>query len=291
MDVGFIGLGAMGMGMVKSLLRAGHNVHVWSRRDDPAQELAKLGATIVASATDTFCGDVFISMLSNDDALRSVLMESDVIPVTGSDTVHINMATVSVGYAKELADQHDERGVKYLSAPVFGRENVAEAGELNIMVSGDQKLIERMQPVFDALGKKTFNVGSQPNAANAVKIAGNMMVANAIESLSEGIALALSYGVEPSEFTNLITSTIFNAPVYKVYGDIIANERYEPAGFTMSLGLKDVRLALAAGDQNNVPLPLSSVVRDAMLEAMANGGENKDWASLGEVARRRAGLV
>jgi 3-hydroxyisobutyrate dehydrogenase-like beta-hydroxyacid dehydrogenase len=291
MEIGFIGLGNMGKGIAQSLIRAGHRLRVWNRSPGPSKELVKLGAEVVQSPRDAFGGDAFISMLADDHALREVVLNGHVLPQKGGDTVHICMATISVGFAKELAQLHRARNIPFISAPVLGRPDVAAAGKLAILAAGEPQILDRVQPLLDAAGQKTWRFGDEPSNANLVKIAANFMLASAIETIAEARALVEANDIPADQFLTLITSTVFDAPVYKGYGGIIARRQYEPAGFKLALGFKDVRLALEAGEAAHVPLPLASVLRDHFLDAVAHGDELKDWSAVAEVAMRHAGLV
>jgi len=290
MDIGFIGLGNMGKGIAQSFLRAGHRLRVWNRSPEPAEELRKLGAEVVQSPRDAFGGDAFVSMLADDAALREVLLRGKVLPETGGRTVHVCMATISVGFAKELTQIHRARQISFISAPVLGRPDVAAAGKLVILAAGDPKIVDRMQPLLDAAGQKTWRFGDEPSNANVVKIAANFMLASAIEAIAEARALVEANGMPSDQFLDLITSTLFDAPVYKGYAGIIARRQYEPAGFKLALGFKDIRLALAAGEAAHVPLPFASILRDDFLDAVAHGDAAKDWSAVAEVAMRHAGL-
>jgi hypothetical protein len=291
MDIGFIGLGHMGKAIAANLVKGGHKVRVWNRSPTPVQELAQLGATIAADLKAAFAGDVVISMLADDKALRSLLVDTGVIATAPKGLLHINMATISVALAEELASLHTKNGLDYVAAPVFGRPDAAAAAKLNIVAAGPAALLDKAQPLFDLIGQKTWRMGDAPYRANAAKLAGNFMIGAAIEAMAEATTLAGGYGVPAADLLDLLTNTIFAAPVYKGYGGMIAADRYEPAAFKLSLGLKDIRLALAAGDQANVPMPLASLVRDNLLEAIAAGDGDKDFAALAQVAQRHAGQV
>lgn len=291
MHVGFLGLGSMGFPMAANLVKAGHSVTVWARSKTACDGAAAFGAKVAATANETFTGDAFISILSDDDAVRKVVMESGMLPSDGSTTIHINMATVSAAFARELAAHHVDRGIPYVSAPVFGRSQAAAAAKLNIVAAGDQDAIAKAQPLFDVLGQRTWNLGDDPSKANVVKIGGNFMLACAIEAISEAVALNEAHGVDPSDFIDIMTNAVFTAPAYQVYGEMIAQRRFAPASFKLALGLKDVRLALAAGDSKSVGLPFGSILRDHFLDALAHGDADKEWAAVSDVARRRANLI
>jgi 3-hydroxyisobutyrate dehydrogenase-like beta-hydroxyacid dehydrogenase len=290
MEAGFIGLGGMGRGMVANLLKAGHHVRVWNRSRAPMDELAREGAEPVEEARLAF-GGVVISMLADDEAMREIILAQRLLETAPPGTIHVNMATISVGFAELLATEHQRHGVQYVSAPVFGRPDAAAAGQLNIVAAGEAAAIDRVQPLLDVIGQRTWRVGPEPRQANAVKVAGNFMIAAAIESMAEAAVMVERYGVTSAELLNVLTNTLFAAPAFKNYGALIAERRYEPAGFRLALGLKDIRLVLEAADSARTPMPFASVLRDHLLEAVAQGQGERDWAALAEVARRHAGLL
>jgi 3-hydroxyisobutyrate dehydrogenase-like beta-hydroxyacid dehydrogenase len=289
MDIGFIGLGEMGSAIATNLLKAGHNVRVWNRSPQGGAKLAALGATVVDTPALAFARDAVFSMLADDTALRAVLVDSGLLAQAPANTIHINMATISVALAEELATLHASHGIAYIAAPVLGRPDVAAAAKLNIVAGGDPAVIDRIQPLFDAIGQKTWRAGPRPQDANLLKVAVNFMLASAIETTGEAAALVSGHGLDPQVLIDLVSNTIFPGPVYAGYGKMIAARHYEPALFKARLGLKDVRLALAAGDAVNTPLPVASVVRDNLIDVVAHGDGDKDFAALGEVALRRAG--
>jgi 3-hydroxyisobutyrate dehydrogenase-like beta-hydroxyacid dehydrogenase len=287
--VGFVGLGGMGSAMAANLLKAGHEVRVWSRRPEPADRLRELGAHVVDSPHAAFQGDAFVSMLSDDAAVRAVVVEGGLFAAK-TDTIHINSATISVALADELTALHEKAGAPYLAAPVFGRPQAAAAAKLHVVAAGDPALIAKVQPLFDAIGQKTWIVGDRPSQANVVKICGNFMLASAIETLSEASALANAHDIPTKILLELMTSTLFASPAYQIYGKIITDQSFEPAGFRLKLGFKDLRLALAASEALNVPLPFGAALRDVFLEAIADGLEDVDWSAISQVAQRRAHL-
>lgn len=290
MQLGFIGLGTMGAPMVLNLLKAGHRVRVWNRSTAPLQALAKAGAEAVETPALAAQAEVLISMLGDDTAIRSVFFDVKALDGLQAGSVHVNMSTVSVALARELAAVHEARGVDYVSAPVLGRVDVAAAGNLNILASGPADALARVQPLFDVLGRKTWTLGDTAEVACAAKLSANLMIASAIESMAEASTLAGGYGVSRASFIDMITSTLFPVPVYQGYGKQMADDIFEPAGFKLSLGLKDVRLALEAGEAAQVPLPFASVLKDNLLDGMAHGQADQDWASLSKVSDRRAGV-
>ncbi len=293
MRIGFVGVGAMGVGMVRNLLAAGHEVWVANRSRAKAEALVADGAhvaeTAAAAARDA---EVVISILADDGATEAMTFGSDgILGALSPDAVHVCMATISVDLGRRLAETHAEAGVGYVSAPVFGRPPAAAAGQLFVVAAGAPASVGRCEAAFEAMGQGTFVVGDDdPAMANIVKISGNFMLASLIETLGEAFALTRSYGIDPDQFLEILTGTIFPAPVYKAYGGMVASDRYEPPGFTLRLGLKDVGLALSAAQAQTVPMPIGSLVRDRYLTAIARGYQDFDWAGLGRVCAEDAGL-
>ncbi len=292
MKIAFLGLGNMGSHMARHLLRAGHDLTVWNRTPSKADELRAEGAKVGKSAGETAKdAEAVVTMLADDGAIDAAVLQSQgVLDHLPKGAVHISMSTISVAQSKKLAEEHGKRGHQYIAAPVFGRPEAAEAGKLFIVAAGDKAAIERYKPLLETLGQRVFVIGDRPEMANVVKLSGNFLIASVIESLGEAIALTRKYGVDPHEYVEFLTSTLFAAPVYKTYGGIIADEKYQPAGFKLRLGLKDVRLALAAAEAVDAPLPFASVIRDHILTGIARGMEDLDWSSVAKLAAENAGL-
>jgi len=291
MQIGFIGLGQMGKAIASNLTRAGRRLIVWNRSPEPVKELVALGAQAAARPADAAHADVLMSMLADDESLREVVLRQGMLEAAPRGLIHVNLATISVAFARELARVHQERGLGYVAAPVFGRPEVARAAKLNVVVAGESSSIERIEPLLNAIAQRIWPVGSAPERANVVKLAGNFMIASALETMGEAVALARAHGVQGAQFLEIMTSTLFAAPVYQGYGKLIAEERYEPAAFPVTLGLKDVRLALQAAESVHVPMPLASLLRDHLLEAIAWGDAERDWAALARLSLRHAGLA
>lgn len=289
MKVGFIGIGAMGAGMARNLLRAGHALTVWNREREPVEALAAEGATPAADAAGAAQGEVVFSMLAHDDAIRSVLLDGGWLAAAGKPLVHVNCSTISVAFAREMTERHAGVGIDYVAAPVFGRPDAAASGQLNLVVAGADAALATIDPLLAAIGKKTWPVGSEPFQANLVKIGGNLMIASAIEAMAEATSLGTAHGLDRGTMLDIYLEALFPSPVYRGYAALIRERRYEPAGFKLKLGLKDIRLALEAGHDANVPLPFASVLRDAFLTAAATGDGEKDWAALADVALKRSG--
>jgi 3-hydroxyisobutyrate dehydrogenase-like beta-hydroxyacid dehydrogenase len=291
MKVGFIGLGNMGSGMVASLLKAGHELAVYNRTPDKAKPLVEKGARKAASVTDACKGDVVITMLADDDAVESVLFgDAGMLANLSKGAIHVSASTISVGLADKLTAAHANRGQRFVSAPVFGRPEAAANAKLFIVAAGAVDAVDACMALFEAMGQKTFRFGDKPSSANLVKISGNFMIASTIETLSEAMALVAKGGLDQHQYLDFLTSTLFAAPIYKTYGTLIAEKNFKPAGFAAPLGLKDTRLALAAGESLRVPLPLANLVRDRFLTLLARGDETLDWSAISMLAAEDAGL-
>lgn len=287
MNVGFVGLGAMGAAMVRNLLGKGVSVTVWNRSRAIVDELAAEGAIPAATADEAFAADIVLTMLAHDAAMREVLVDSGVLARAKKGVVHVNHATISTDLAAELAALHAELGLGYVAAPVFGRPPVAQAGGLNVLSAGSADAVAKAQPVLEMLAAKVWPLGEDPVRANALKLAGNFMIVSAIESMGEAVALGEAYGVAAPDLLDMLSSTLFAAPIYKIYGAMIAERRYTPPGFAAELGLKDVRLVLDAAEAKGLSMPLADLA-EASLESLLGGDEkNLDLAALAEVARGR----
>jgi len=291
MKIGFIGLGQMGAGMAANLLKAGHEVAVYNRTAGKAEALVRLGAQAQRSVAAVCAADAVITMLSDDDALESIVFGIDgVLDSLGKGAAHISSSTISVALSKRLAAAHAAAGQHFLAAPVFGRPEAAATGKLFVVVGGPAELVDTYMPLFKALGQKTFVMSAKPADANLVKLSGNFLIAAVIESLGEALALIGKGGIDQRKYLDLLTSTLFDAPVYKTYGRLIVERRFEPAGFAAPLGQKDIRLTLAAAETLQVPLPLASLLRDRFLSLLAHGGGALDWSAIGQLAARDSGL-
>ena len=290
MKVGFIGLGQMGTGMAGSLLRAGHEVTVHNRTPERMRPLGERGARVASSVAEVSANPIVFTMLADDDALSAVAHgEHGLLRHLGPGALHVSSSTISVELSERLAREHAAAGQRYLAAPVFGRPEAAAAGRLFVVAAGDPASIEEARPLLDALGSKTFVVSDRPEAANLVKLSGNFLLASVIESLGEAFALVGKAGIDRRQYLELLTSSLFDVPVYKNYGKMIAERSFTPAGFAAPLGQKDVRLTLAAAETLRVPMPIASLLRDRFLALLARGGETLDWSAIGDLARQDAG--
>jgi len=281
MDVGFIGLGKMGIAMARNIAKAGHRVRAWNRSPVDAA-----GLELVKSAREAFQADVVFTMLSDDAALRAVVLDGELLKDARKGSVHVGCSTISIDLAEELTARHAEAGIGYVSAPVFGRPDVAEAAQLNVVAGGAQSAIDKAAPLLAAIGKKTWFMGERPAQANAAKIAGNMMIGMAIEAMAEATLLSEGNGVAPKAFFELVLEALFGCRVYQSYSAKIVAEEYSP-GFKMALGLKDLRLASEAAERAGKRLPILETTRNQMTEAVHAGLGDKDWSALAEFMRQR----
>ncbi len=290
MKVGFIGLGRMGAGMAANLLRAGHEVAVYNRTSSKVQALVERGARAAARVVDACEGDAVITMLADDGAVEGVAFGGmGIVGSLGTGAIHISMSTISVALSQRLAAAHTSAGQRFVAAPVFGRPDAAAAAKLFIVTAGAAQALEACSPLFAAMGQKTVSIGDEPPAANLVKLSGNFLLATVIEALGEAMALVGKAGVDPRRYLEVLTSTLFTAPMYRTYGELIAAQRFEPASFAAPLGHKDIRLALAAAEALRVPMPFASVLHDRFLTLLAHGGEALDWSAIGHLAAKDSG--
>ena len=291
MNIGFIGLGNMGHGMATNLLKAGHQITVYNRSPGKAEALVQQGATAARNVAEACAGEVVFTMLSDDQAVESVAFGEDgIVASLKPGATHVSSSTISVALSERLAAVHAKAGQQYVAAPVFGRPEAASAAKLFVVAAGAPQVLESLVPLFDAIGQRTFVVSDQPQTANLVKASGNFVLASAIESVSEAVALVAKAGVDRQQYVDILTSTLFAAPAYQIYGGLIARQEFEPAGMAAALGLKDIRLVLAAAEQLRVPLPVASLLRDRLLTLVATGGGHLDWSALAMLADRDAGL-
>jgi 3-hydroxyisobutyrate dehydrogenase-like beta-hydroxyacid dehydrogenase len=289
MKLGFIGLGRMGSAMAANLVRTGHEVTVFNRTPGKSGDLVALGAREAATLAEACDDELVITMLADDQAASNIVMGSGgVVETLAKGAIHLSMSTISVALSKRFAEAHAQAGQRYVAAPVFGRPDMAAAAQLFIVAAGDPTAIDACKPLFEALGQNTSTIGAEPSAANLVKLTANFLQAAVIESLGEAIALIGKAGIDRRAYVELLTSTIFTAPAYKIFGPLIADGKFEPAAFAAPLGYKDIRLALAEAETLRVPMPLASLLHDRFLRIFAQGGENLDWSAIGGLATQDA---
>jgi 3-hydroxyisobutyrate dehydrogenase-like beta-hydroxyacid dehydrogenase len=292
MQIGLIGVGSMGAGIAKSLLRAGHRVTVYNRTRSRAEALRSNGASVAGSIAEACRGDAVLTMLADDAAFESVVFgDGGLLASLPRGGLHVSLSTISVALSDKLATEHAHAGHDFVAAPVFGRPEAAEAGKLVVVAAGSAAAVARSKPLLEALGPKLLVIGERPSMANVVKLTGNFLIASVLESLAEALAFARKSGLDAATVLDFFTSTLFDAPVYKTYGGLIVSGKHDQVGFALPLGLKDVRLVLQAAETQTVPMPIASVLRDRFLAAMARGYQKKDWSVIGRVAAEDAGLA
>ena len=290
MQVGFVGLGNMGQPIARNLLRAGHNVLAYNRTRSRAEALSEDGARVAETLTEACAPGVVLTMLSDDHALEEcVFHEGGILDSLAPGGLHISLSTISVKLSEHLAMKHAEWGQRYIAAPVFGRPPAAASAQLLVVAAGPAEDIDQARPLLEPIGRKLFVLGKEPSMANAMKLSGNFVIASMLESLGESFALARKHGIEANQALEIL-SALFQSPVYDTYGRILVEERFEPAGFKMVLGLKDVRLVLAAADAAGVPMPLASLLHDQLISGVARGLGEIDWSGVARVVAENAGL-
>ena len=292
MKIGFVGLGQMGSGMAGRLLKAGHELTVYNRSRGKAESLAAQGAKVADDVAAASGGDAVFTMLADDAAVESAAFgPKGIVASLPRGAMHICSATISVALSERLLEAHTKAGQQFVAAPVFGRPDAAAGGMLFIVAAGIPVAMQRVEPLLNVLGQKVFGVSERAPDAHLVKLSGNFLIASVIEGLGEALALVEKGGVDRLKYLEILTGTLFNAPVYRTYGNLIANRKFEPAGFAALLGAKDIRLVLAAAEALRVPMPVASLMRDRFLALFARGGEKLDWAAAGALPAVDAGLT
>ncbi len=285
----------MGSPMAANLIKAGHKLTVYNRTRSRAEKLQSV--SVANTPGEAVAGaEVAITMLADDHALESLVFgkgdsgRDGVLDSLPPNAIHVSMSTISVALSRRLAVAHAERKQHYVSAPVFGRPEAAAAAKLFIVAAGPAAQIERCRPLFDVMGQKTFVASDDASGANLMKLAGNFLITAVIEGLAESFALVRKAGLDANLFHEILTNSLFNAPIYKTYGALINSQKFEPAGFKLPLGLKDNRLLLAAAEENAVPMPMASLVRDRFLAALGQGMGELDWSAISKLSAKDAGL-
>ena len=293
MQIGFLGLGNMGAPIAANLLRAGHQLTVWNRTGDKARALVDAGAALAADPKAAASrSDVIFTMLADDAALDSVLGgETGLVAGLKPGALHVSMSTIGVATADRIAGMHRAQGQKFLCAPVFGRPEAASAAKLFVVAAGGAADLHTANPLFGAISQRVFYLGETPSAASLVKLCGNFMILSAIEAMGEAMALAEKGGVAKAQLLEVLTGSLFDSPAYRNYGAILAADRFKPAGFAAPLGLKDMRLVGQSAEALRVPMPLLSLLRDHLLQTIAQEGEDVDWSAIALAIKKNAGLA
>ncbi len=292
LEVGFIGLGAMGLPIAANIAAAGFPLTVWNRTASKAQPLAAKGARVAASPREVArAGGVVITMLADDAALESVVLgEAGIARQIAPGGIHLSMSTVAPATIRKLAGVHRAAGSVLVAAPVFGRPDAAAAKRLWVCISGPAEAKEKIRPILDAIGQRNFDFGETAEAAAVAKISGNFLIAAAIEAMGEAFTMAEKSGLDRTAVAAMLSQTIFACPVYQGYGAAIAARKHSPAGFQLPLGLKDVELVLSTAREVNAPMPTASLLRDRFVHALAMGRGDLDWSAIALGARDDAGL-
>jgi 3-hydroxyisobutyrate dehydrogenase-like beta-hydroxyacid dehydrogenase len=281
----------MGLPIARNLLRAGHQLIVYNRTRSKAEALAAAGAQVANSLREATATEVVVSMLADDPAVeQTTLGDGGILNSLARGGVHVSLSTISTTLSRRLTLAHTASGQSFIASPVFGRPDAAEAARLVVVAAGPEEAVGRVQPLLEAIASKVFVIGAEPYSANAVKLAGNFLIASVLETLSEAFTLARKSGVEPAKLLEIVNGSFFRSPVYENYGKIIMGEKFSPAGFALRLGLKDLRLVLAAAEEAAVPMPVASVIRDHFVSGVARGWGDMDWAALAKVVAEDAGL-
>jgi 3-hydroxyisobutyrate dehydrogenase-like beta-hydroxyacid dehydrogenase len=292
MKIGFVGLGKMGTGIARSLIHVGHNLTVYNRTPQKTEALVKEGAIAASSPAEAARdAEAVFTMLSDDHALQQVVLgPNGIASALREGAVHISSSTISVALSKKLETEHAFLKQEYIAATVFGRPDSAEHKKLIVVAAGEPAILGRFLPLLDAIGRCTFQVGAEPWRANAVKLCGNSMLASMLETFSEAFTTIAKAGIERQTFLDVMNE-LWGSPVYQNYGKAIVDRKFEGGGgFDLSLGLKDVRLALELAQEVAAPMPIASLVRDHLLSAVANGQAQMDVSSIELVLARSAGL-
>lgn len=285
LSVGFIGLGAMGSAMAGRLLEEGHDLRVWNRSPGPVEELVARGAKAAVDAADAMSADVTVAMLADDAAAEAVLTAE--VMAAGAGTVFLHTSSISPAEVDVLAARAADAGLAYVGAPVLGRPPVAAAGKLNIMVAGDPDAIERARPVLESLSVRVWPIGERPRMASVVKVAVNYNLLHTIQSIGESVAMVERHGIAPTDFIELLTGTLYGGSAHTIYGTQIANRAYDPPGFSISLGRKDLGLAEEVAGEVDLAMPVSPVIRAVYDRALQEPDlKESDWGAAAEVTRR-----
>ena len=290
--IGFIGLGSMGRPMANNLLAAGFDLRIYNRTPGKAVDLIASGARAVATPVEAVVpGGIVVTMVANDAALEAVTLGVEGIASgLGSGGVHLSMSTVSPQLARCLADVHREHGSHYVAAPVLGRPAAAAAGKLFILLSGSAEAKERVASLLAVMGQATRDLGDDPTQGHVAKLAANFMILSLVEVYAEVLAFAEKNGIGRQDMARLFGDTILNAPLFHLYGELLARENYAPPGFRLALGLKDIELILATGALSRTPTPVADLVHNRLLTAVAKGRSELDVTALALGVSEDAGL-
>jgi 3-hydroxyisobutyrate dehydrogenase-like beta-hydroxyacid dehydrogenase len=291
-NIGFVGLGRMGRPIARRLIEAGHDVVVFNRTPGRIDELVDAGARAADDVAAVCRGrSVVLTMLADDAALTDVaLRPGGLRDSLSAGAIHVAMGTHGVAAMSRIDAAHREASQRFVAAPVLGRPEAAEAGQLGIVVAGAPDAAQACAPLFEAIGRRTFDAGTRPAGASAIKLANNFVLGCAIEAIGEAFALVRKHDVPANVMQDVLTDGLFGCVAYRTYARIIADEAYDHVGFSATLALKDATLVLAAGEAARVPLPGANTLRDRLLGAIAHGDGERDWAVIAREQARASGL-
>lgn len=288
--IAFLGLGNLGTPIAESLVNSGFDVTVWNRTLSKTQPLVDLGATAVDSPIEAITpGGIVFSVLADDSAVEDTFSE-DLLRKLGKRGIHISMSTISPECARRLHQTHHVFEVSYVAAPIFARPEAVKAKVGNICISGDEAARELVKPILQTFVKGIYDFGDDPGAANVVKLAGNFMIAASLEMMGEAFTMAEKNGVSRLSIYEMLSQTLFAAPIFQNYGKIVATHAYEPVAFRLPLGLKDINLTLKTAADSNVTMPLADLIKNRFISAIAKGRSDLDWGALAKGASDDAGL-
>ena len=289
----FIGLGNMGHPMAANLLKNNVKLFVYNRTKEKADDLLKQGAQWLNSPSEAFKNATIVfTMVANDQALTSVTEgPNGILANAKAGCIHVSMSTISPKLARELTEKHQAKGVHYIAAPVFGRPDVAAQHNLWTCIAGNPEAKKQVEPLLKFLTQKIYDFGDEPSSVNVVKLTGNFLILNIVEMLSEAYTFAEKSGVDPQKVHDFITDSLFPSPVFKTYGQVILSQTFEPAGFKMKLGLKDIDLLLRAAEAVRVPLPSAGLLHDRLLAGLAHNRGEMDWSAIALTELEEAGIT
>lgn len=295
MDIGIVGLGKMGAAIAERFIEAGHEVTVWNRSPEKAKALLGLGATLAHDVAGTANGDMVITILADDRAVEEVVFgtsedEQGLLAHQGEETVHVSMSTISAQLTRRISEVSIDAEKAFIAAPVMGRPDVAERGELIVMPAGKKQYVERCRPAFELIGKSVNVLGDKPEQAAIAKLAANFMISSMIETMSEAFALLRKNDVDHQKFLQVMAGEFFNSPIYQKYGKIMVEEKFESGAFSVLLQEKDTRLVLEAAIESQVPMPFAAAVENAFLTAIGRGKGTLDPCVLAQIAAENAGV-
>jgi 3-hydroxyisobutyrate dehydrogenase-like beta-hydroxyacid dehydrogenase len=291
-EIGFIGVGNMGSHMAKNLLGAGFKVTVYDKDKAKTDALAKVGAGVAKHVRDVVTPScIVITMVTDDAALFDIISGHDGIAAAmGSNEIHMTMSTISPETIVKLDAVHQSYQAPFIAAPVFGRPVAAAEKKLWIFLSGNPEIKKRVIPVLNCLGQGIYDFGEKNTAAATAKLIANFLVISAIESLGEASVLAEKNGLDSKLFMKAMTNTLFSCSAYQYHAQNIASGNFYPPGFSLALGMKDMRLLMNMAEESKTVMPFANVLCNRFASSLAKNHEGLDWAAITLNAREESGL-